>query len=130
MKRSASLSIAILILATAITGCTTGVAINPTSDQAEQAEYRAGTLHAPAPANAREVFRTAIREMDEMGYYRTGERHEEDQISIFARNVNDEKVKVRIRQLEGGQSELRIRVGTFGDLAESQRIYGNIRSAL
>jgi len=112
------------------TGCTTPVAIDPQTGQEQLAEYRAGFFYASVDAPIGQIFKTAIREMDEMGYYRTGELHKPTEITIYARKVGDEKVTVRIKQLAEGQSEIRIRVGRLGDLAESQVLYARIRDAL
>jgi hypothetical protein len=112
------------------TGCITPVAIDPQTGQEQLAEYRAGSFYAPVNAPIGKIFKTAIREMDELGYYRTGELHEPTEITIYARKVGDEKVTVRIKQLAEGQSQIGIRVGRLGDLAESQVLYARIRNAL
>ena len=69
-----------------------------------------------------------------MGYFRTGELHSESAITIYSRKVGDEKVTVRISQQTDEEveeeSEIRIRVGYLGNLAESQVIYARIRDAL
>lgn len=113
-----------------LSGCTTPVAIDPMTGQEQTAEYRVGTFYAPADASIGQIFRVAIREMDDMGYFRTGELHNKDSITIYARTVGDRKVSVEAAQTEEGGSELRIRVGRLGDLAESQKIYARIRNAL
>lgn len=110
--------------------CTTPVAIDPVSGQEQSAKYRAGYLYAPIDAAPGAIFRVAIRVLDENGYYRTGELHKETSITVYARKIGDEKVVVRIKQLADGQSELRIRVGKLGNLAESQSIYAKIRDAM
>lgn len=124
------LTISVLIAA----GCTTPVAIDPQSGQEQTAEYRAGYFYAPLDAEIGKVFRTAIAELDEMGYYRTGELHKENSITIYARKIGDEKITVRSYYprdaKEGEVSKLRVRVGRLGDLAESQMIYAAIRDAL
>ena len=127
-KHRLILPLAVLLVGS-FQGCTTPVAIDPVSGEEQTAEFRAGTFYAPIDGNADSVFRVAIREMDAMGYFRTGELHKEDSIAIFARKVGDEKVTVRIKQVESGLSELRIRVGRFGNLPESQKIYSRIRDA-
>ncbi len=118
------------ICALIVTGCTTPVAIDPMTGQNQTAEYRAGYFYAPLDAPIGQIFKTAIREMDEMGYFRTGELHKDDAITIYARKVGDEKVTVRASISDEGASELRVRVGKLGNLAESQMIYARIRDAL
>lgn len=113
-----------------LSGCTTPVAIDPMTGEEQTAEFRVGTFYAPLDAPIGQIFRVAIREMDEMGYYRTGELHKDESISIYARTVGDKKVKVQAALTEEGGSEIRIRVGRLGDLPESQKIFANIRNAL
>lgn len=125
-------ALALLILS----GCSTPVAINPATGEAQTARYQAGFFYGPIDASLEEAFRVAIREMDDMGYFRTGELHRDTNITIYARKVGDDKVNVRIYtptkedDLAQGQSMIRIRVGSTGNLPESQAIYAAIRSAL
>ncbi|PXA03609.1 hypothetical protein DDZ13_11555 [Coraliomargarita sinensis] len=135
MKATLNTVLAIFILIAA--GCTTPVAIDPQTGEQQTAKFQAGYFYAPLDADIGTVFRTAIRELDEMGYYRTGELHKEKYITIYARKVGDEKITVKSYYpsknsdlAEAGKSALRIRVGKFGNLAESQMIYARIRDAL
>jgi hypothetical protein len=126
----APLLIFLTISALILSGCTTPVAIDPMTGQEQTAEYRIGTFYGPLDAPIGQIFRVAIREMDAMGYFRTGELHKKTAITIFARSVGDERIKVEAAQTPEGGSEVRIRVGRLGDLAESQKIYARIRDAL
>lgn len=131
MKMKASLTLLLAaFVALFATACRTPVAIDPQSGQQQTGYYTAGKFFGPLAADSGQVFRVAIRELDEMGYFRTGELHRESSISIYARKVGDEKVTLRVTQLAPGESELSIKVGTFGDLPESQRIYNAVRGAL
>ncbi|MGJ8638161.1 MAG: DUF3568 family protein [Opitutaceae bacterium] len=124
-------TISLLALVTVFfSACTTPVAIDPVSGEEQSAKYQAGFFYAPLDAAPGEIFRTAIRVLDENGYYRTGELHKETFINIYARKVGDEKVTIRIKKLEDGSMEIRIRVGKLGNLAESQSIYAKIRDAI
>ncbi|KRP36328.1 MAG: hypothetical protein ABS34_07915 [Opitutaceae bacterium BACL24 MAG-120322-bin51] len=111
-------------------GCTTPVAIDPMTGQQQTAEYRSGYFYAPIAADANDVFLTTIRAIDGMGLLRTGELHKKNYIKIFARQVGDKEVVVRIKQIAAGESEIRIRVGQLGDLPQSQVIYAKIRDAM
>jgi hypothetical protein len=119
-----------------ISGCTTPVAIDPQTGMNQTATYQTGFFYGPLDAPIDEVFRTAIRELDDMGYFRTGEIHRDTNITIFARKVGDQKVTVKTyipateEERAEGQTMLRIRVGTLGSLPESQAIYARIRNAL
>ncbi len=130
MKVKATLVAFFALLTMVFTGCQTSVAIDPQSGQDQTATYQAGYFRGPVDGLVGDVFRTAIRKIDDLGYYRTGELHKETSITIYARKVGDEKVTIRLKQLEEGQTEIRIRVGKFGNLAESQTIYAAIRDAI
>lgn len=130
MKAKATLSIFISSITLFLSACTTPVAIDPIAgEEAPTGRYRFGNFYAPIEADAGKVFKVAIREIDSLGYFRTGELHKNNSITIYARKVGDDKVSVRIEQLAPEQSELRIRIGN-GDLPESQEIYDHIREAL
>ena len=122
------------ICASMFNGCTTSVAVDPLTGQEQLAEFRAGYFYAPIDKPIGQIFKTSIREMDDLGYFRTGELHKETAITIYARKIGDEKITVRISQQTDAEveeeSEIRIRVGNLGNLAESQVIYARIRDAL
>ncbi len=124
----------ITLLATAIvflmTGCRTSVSTDPITGQQQTAVYQAGYFYATLDADADTAFRTTIHALDRMGMLRTGENHGDDYINIYARQVGDKKVIVRIRQVAPSKSEIRIRAGIAGNLPESQMIYAKIREAL
>lgn len=130
----ATLITLLAICASIFTGCTTPVAVDPQTGQEQLAEYRAGYFYAALDAPIGQIFKASIRELDNLGYFRTGELHKDNAISIYARKVGDEKITVRISQQTDAEveeeSEIRIRVGNLGNLAESQVIYAHIRDAL
>lgn len=130
MKVNAIILSTLTFIAVFFSGCATPVAIDPLTGHQQTAKYQAGYFRAPIAADADKVFKTAIRAIDKMGILRTGELHQNTHITIYARKVGDDKVSVRITQVAAGESQLRIRVGTLGNLAESQTIYANIRNAL
>jgi len=120
----------LFIISLFVVGCSTPVAIDPMTSQEQTARYQAGYFYGPLNTDALPAFKSTIRQLDAMGYFRTGELHDDDAITIYARKVGDEKVTVKITQLEAGLSEVRIRIGKLGNLAESQSIYAKIRDAL
>lgn len=131
------LKIALIISTLIATGCTTPVAVDPQSGQEQTAKFQMGNFYAPLDADIKEVFRVAIRVLDDSGYYRTGELHKDNAITIYARKVGDEKVTLRSYYKSNrdesaidGTSMLSIRIGKLGNLPESQTIYARIRDAL
>lgn len=113
-----------------ITGCRTPVSTEPIAGKQQTGIYQSGNFYATLDADSDTVFRTAIRALDDMGVLRTGEMHADDHIMIFARQIGDTKLIVRVRQIAPNKSEVRIRVGVLGNLPESQMIYTKIRDAL
>ncbi len=130
MKAKATILSILTLTVVFFSGCTTPVAIDPMTGQQQTAKYQSGYFYAPITADANAVFLSAIRTIDDMGLLRTGELHKKDFIKIFARQVGDKEVVVRIQQIAAGESEIRIRVGALGDLPQSQVIYAKIRDAL
>ena len=122
--------LATISLIFAFSGCTTPVAIDPISGQEQTASFSGGTFTGPLNATPDRVFRRTIRVMDETGYFRTGEVHRENRITIYARRVGDQRVTVRIERGEETPSVISIRIGATGNLAESQVLYAKIREAL
>ncbi len=57
------------------TGCTTPVAIDPLTGQEQLAEFRTGYFYAPIDKPTGQIFKASIRELDDLGYFRTGEVH-------------------------------------------------------
>lgn len=113
------------------TGCETQVAVDPNTGVDQTARYQAGFFFGMVEGELADTFRTTIQTLDDMGYFRTGERHEETYINIYARKVGDEKISLRLKQTpEEGILEMRIRVGNLGNLAESQTIYAHVIDAL
>lgn len=130
MKVKATILSLLTLTVAFFSGCTTPVAIDPMTGQQQTAKYQAGYFYAPITEDADAIFMTAIRAIDDMGLLRTGEIHKKNYIKIYARMVGDKEVVVRIKQIAAGESEIRIRVGTMGDLPQSQVIYAKIRDAL
>ena len=122
------------ICAVIITGCTTQVVVDPMSGELKTAKYQAGFFTAPVDAPVDQIFKVAITAVDAMGYFRTGELHKQTSVMIYARKVGDQKVTVRIgpptSEETTAQSEVRIRIGNLGNLAESQAIYDRIIESL
>ena len=130
MKVKATILSLLTLTVVFFSGCTTPVAIDPMTGQQQTAKYQSGYFYAPINADADSIFKTAIRAMDDMGLLRTGELHKKDYIKIYARQIGDKKVGVRIKQMAAGESQIRIRVGRLGDLPQSQIIYAKIRDAM
>ena len=83
------------ICASIFTGCTTPVAIDPLTGQEQVAEYRAGFFYAPIDAPIGQIFKAAIREIDDLGYFRTGELHKD----MLFQSTAAKSVTIKLRSL-------------------------------
>lgn len=119
-----SLSLVVLLH----TGCTTKVAVN--SPVESTAIYRWGTLTGKVPGDLSRTFRATNVALDELGYFRTAQVREAKYNEVYARAIKDFEVKVRIEPIEPGISIVAISYGSWGDLAESQRIFDKINEVL
>ena len=130
MKTKATIISLLTLTVVLFSGCTTPATINPITRQQQAEKYQDGYLDATGTEDADDIFQSAILAMDDMGLLRTGELHKKDYIVIYARAIGDKKIKVRIKQIAAGESQIRIRVGTLGNMPESQFIYAKIRDSL
>lgn len=132
MKLTQALLTALIsISALFFTGCETQVALDPETGTEQTARFQAGYFFGMIEGELASTFRSTIQAVDEIGYYRTGERHTKTAVSIYARKVGDVKISIRIKETpEEGQLEMRIRVGKFGNLAESQSIFAKVNKTL
>ncbi len=73
------------------------------------------------------AFRASIQALDLLGYFRTGEVHKDQSITVFSRKVGDEKIFVQIFQESKEKVLIQIRIGIFGNLPESQTILAEIQ---
>ena len=64
MKTKALVFTLFAILIAVLAGCTTPVAIDPQTGREQTARFTAGNFYAPIDAEAGNIFRVAIREMD------------------------------------------------------------------
>ena len=131
MKAKATILSLLALTVILFPACTTTTeTINPITREQQTELYQDCYLYATVDQDTSEIFPNAIIAVDEMGLLRTGEKHYEDHIIIYARAVGDKKIKVRITQIETGKSQIRIRVGVLGNFSEAQFIYSKIRDSL
>lgn len=128
-KASILFTTALALSALLLSACKSTVAVDPYSGNQQSAYYQAGTLTGTIDTTPESAFRKVLIEIDKLGYFRTGELHKDQSITIYARKVGDEKVTVKLVQLKNGKTDVRIRVG-MGNLAESQMIFAKIKNAI
>ena len=68
--------------------------------------------------------------MDDLAFPIVGRQHELDGKRLVARSTDDERVQVTLGERDNGDTEIRVRVGTFGDEDLSWLILQKIRQRL
>jgi len=126
MKKHFRLSaLAILALVAALAGCRS-VALDPTGDTV--AVYKFGefqmVFNSTAPLVA-EAAKAAIAEADLM---LTKSEINKFDATLIARATGDQKVKIKIEEVNRQQTIIRIRYGEGGNLNKSRRLYELIDS--
>lgn len=92
--------------------------------------YVAGALRATVDGTVPQVQQATEKALDELGFSRIRASGDELVARVEYRTSQDEKVDVRIETASEGSSDIRIRVGRFGDENRSVRILEKIKSHL
>lgn len=119
-----------IIASLMLVACNTPVAVNPKDKPIHTAKYNINTLTAIVETDSESAFTATIEALDNLDYFRTGEKHEDDVITVFARKVGDIKVVAKIYPINPEKSEISIRVGYIGNLPDSQTILSEIQDIL
>ena len=130
MTTSAIRFISTLALATFFLVACQSVTVNPKNDSSSTARYQLNSLVSVFETDTDSAFRASIQALDLLGYFRTGEIHGELETSVFARNVGDEKIIVKITELSPEQSQISVRIGLVGNMPESQVILAEIEDMI
>lgn len=130
MTTSAIRFISILALASFFLVACQSVTVNPKNDSSSTAKYQLNALVSVFETDTDTAFRASIQALDILGYFRTGETHDELETFVFARKVGDEKIVVRITELSPEQSQVSVRIGLIGNMPESQVILAEIEDSI
>jgi len=65
--------------------------------------------------------------VEELGLARVSDAHDDTAGAIIARDASDDKVTIKVARLDDERTQISIRVGLFGDEAQSNRILSEIR---
>jgi len=122
--------ISTLLLASFFLVACQSVTVNPKNDSSSTAKYQLNALITVFETDTDTAFRASIQALDILGYFRTGEKHDELETFVFARKVGDEKIVVRITELSPEQSQVSVRIGLIGNMPESQVILAEIEDSI
>jgi len=122
--------ISTLLLASFFLVACQSVTVNPKNDSSSTAKYQLNALVSVFETDTDTAFRASIQALDILGYFRTGETHDERETFVFARKVGDKKIVVRITELSPEQSQVSVRIGLIGNMPESQVILAEIEDSI
>ncbi len=126
MKKHFHLSVlAILALVGALAGCRS-VVLDPTGETV--AAYKFGEFQMVFNSTAPKVAEAAIAAIAEAGLMLTKSEINKFDAALIARATGDQKVKIKIEEVNRQQTIIRIRYGEGGNLNKSRRLYELIDS--
>jgi len=89
--------------------------------------YLNGELKSTENTNIDVLYDNVIKAIKNLEFYLIEQKKDKLTASIIARNSEDKKIVIRLRKTREDITELRIRVGMFGDEALSRNILNEIQ---
>ncbi|NGO39696.1 DUF3568 family protein [Limisphaera ngatamarikiensis] len=129
-NRWAAVTGALLLVALASSGCVALLVGGAAAAGAGTVAYVRGELQSTLDAPFDRAWTATVRALGDLGMPVTAQ--EKDGLSgrITARAAGDRKVTVQLRKVSGTATEVRIRVGTWGDEGASRQILEQIQHRL
>lgn len=127
MMKYSLIAATVLTLIILLSGC---AAVLVGGAAAGTVAYVRGDLEAVVDHSVDETFDAAVKAMNQLDLSIISRDHDKLTGKIVARDSEDSKITVTLKSRETGNTELRIRVGVFGDEALSRRIYDQVRENL
>lgn len=90
--------------------------------------YKAGEMKSVLDASMDNTWKAVEKTVQEMGFVVETKMKDALAAKVEARGANDKKITIKLRSLTSKTTEVRIRVGLFGDELYSQQILQKIRS--
>ena len=125
-RRQIALTLVVCSSLTIVCGC----AVALVGAGAGTVAYLKGSLNAVLDKDIDRVYAATLKALDQLEISAT--RKEKDALSavVAGRTSDDKKVTVRIKAAENNLTKLSIKIGTFGNQAQSQLIYDEIKKHL
>ena len=92
--------------------------------------YVKGELKSTESASLDQVWTATLGAMDELKYAVTTQEKDAVSAHLVARTAQDKRIDVHLKAISDDSTEIRIRVGTFGDEALSLLILDKIKKKL
>lgn len=92
--------------------------------------YVSGVLVSTESATLDRAWDATLAAMKDLQFPITSQRKDALQASLVARNAFDKKISIKLKKVSEQSTEVRIRVGTFGDETASRAILEKIKKRL
>lgn len=123
--------VAAAILALAVAGASSGcLALAVGAGAAGTVAYVRGELKATVEAGLNETLAATNQAIREMEFAKISESKDSVYGTVVARTANDQKIEIKLTKVAAELTEVRIRVGLFGDEALSVAILDKIKENL
>lgn len=109
------------------TGC---VAVLVGAGAAGSVAYVKGDLEAVLEEDVTQVYEASLKALEELEIAATKKDKDALGAVIISRTAQDKKITIKLKATENDLTKLSIRVGVFGNRAQSQRIYDEIKNNL
>ena len=90
--------------------------------------YINGELEGTEAASLDQAYTASLAAMKDLEFPITNKSKDALQAEVLARNSADKKILIKLKKVSDGATEIRIRVGTFGDESLSRLILDKIKS--
>ena len=92
--------------------------------------YLKGNLEAVLEEDVSQAYQAALKALDELEISATKKQKDALAAVIVGRTVADKKITIKLKAAENNLTKLSVRVGVFGNQAQSRRIYDEIKKNL
>ena len=130
MKTKLSLAVLLTLVLALGNGCALFVVGGAAAAGAGGYAYANGVAKSTESAPLNKVWSASLSAMKDLEFPVTSQKKDALEAELVARNASDKKITVSLKKLSDTTTEVRIRVGTFGDESLSRVILDKIKKHL
>ena len=92
--------------------------------------YVNGELKSTEPVPLNKLVKASLAGLKDLEFPLTSQTKDALQAELIARNSSDKRIAIKLKSVSENATEIRIRVGTFGDETLSHAVYDRIKNRL
>lgn len=92
--------------------------------------YVNGELKSTEPVSLNKLVKASLAGLKDLEFPLTSQTKDALQAELIARNSSDKRIAIKLKSVSENATEIRIRVGTFGDETLSHAVYDRIKNRL